>query len=89
MTKKGHRLRLTYKFGNDFNSQHPQYLAVDIFAPMVLKRLKEVNPLNPRHAGGCLNTHPHEVFFVNNLKTATRSAAVFVTPYHTSFPHML
>ena len=37
--------------------------------------------------GGCLNT-PHKVF-VNRLKTAARSAAVFGTPYHTSFPHML
>ena len=28
--------------------------------------------------------HPHEAFFVNS-----RSAAVFGTPYHTSFPHIL
>ena len=28
-------------------------------------------------------------FFVNSLKTAARSAAVFGTPYHTSVPHML
>ena len=34
--------------------------------------------INPRPAGGCLNMfeHPHGVF-VNNLKTAARSAAVF------------
>ena len=32
--------------------------------------------------------HPHE-FFVNNLKTAARSASVFATPYHTSFSHRL
>ena len=28
-------------------------------------------------------------FFVNNFKTVACSAAIFGTPYHTSFPHML
>ena len=32
--------------------------------------------------------HPLMRFFVNNLKSAARSAAVFDTLYHTSFPHM-
>ena len=43
--------------------------------------------LNPRRAGGCLNT-PFR-FFADSWKTAARSAAVFGTAVYTSFPHTL
>ena len=51
------------------------------------KRSQNLPDHNPCPVGGCLNTPIR--FFVNNLKTAARSAAVFGTPYHASFSHML
>ena len=51
--------------------------------------LQYLSKFNPRPAGGGVFEHPAMRFFVNSLKTAARSSAVFGTPYHTSFPHML
>ena len=44
-------------------------------------------PVNPRRAGGVWT--PPIRFFADSAKTASRSAAVFGTPFHTSFSHIV